>query len=161
MRPRPADPAAALRGRNRRYEELHELRSIRPAPRRWRLVGAIGLTVIGAVCLPAIALASWGWTGTLPSGFNGACPFYNTKGSCSPSSSWSQNNVSDQGGDTAHAGFETSSAIRGIYLAEYASATLYESSYFTSGASVRGEMTWCIDPSYCSLGYSGVWFQVS
>lgn len=110
---------------------------------------------------PAIASASWGWTGVLPSGHNGACPFYNGDSSCSPSSSWSQNNVADQGGDTVHAGFENSSAIRGIYLPEYDSDILYESSYFSSGASVQGEMSWCVSPSYCSLGYSSVWFQVS
>jgi hypothetical protein len=140
---------------------VREPRSSRLAPRRWRLACAIAASAFITVCMPAAALASWGWTGVLPSGFNGACPFYNSQGSCSPSSSWSQNNVSNQGGDTVHAGYENSSAIRGIYLAQYGSAILYESSYFTSGASVQGEMTWCTNPSYCSLGYTGVWFQVS
>lgn len=133
----------------------------RRSGRSRRLLHAISVAIVVAASVPAVASASWGWQGVLPSGANGACPFYSPQGTCSPSAAWYQNNVADQGGDTVHAGFENGSAIRGIYLGQYNSTTLYESNYFSAGASVRGEMTWCVSSSYCSLGYSGVWFQVS
>ena len=94
---------------------------------------------------------------------NGACPLYTTESACSPySTGWFQNNVSNSGPDDVHGGFENSSAIRGGYLSSGQASIFYEVNYFSSGANVKGEVTWCPGTGHtCNYGASSIWFQVS
>lgn len=128
-------------------------------------LGILMIVAALAAALPGVALASWSWQGTLsPVNGNGACNFsaYRNESSCSPSSTaWVQINATNRAGDTAHAGFENSSAIRGKYLNAGDAKILYEIDYFPATASVQGEMTWCAGAGGCIYGYTSVWFQVS
>lgn len=129
---------------------------------RSRLGCAVALSCFALLALPAIASASWGWTGYLPSG-NGSCWFYTNSSSCSTTANWFENQISVTAQplsppyyQAALGGFETPSAVRGEYLNPGSSDTLYHSAWFTD-TNVAGQMS-CV-PSGCS--WTRVWFQVS
>jgi hypothetical protein len=141
-------------------------RSRRLRAHHW-LVAVVGALTL-ALGLPAAAQAgSWGWEGFVGMGLgNGACWLYSGQSSCSPSSSlWYQINAANQivnnyRGGTMHAGFETTSVIRGSYLNAGDAKTVYCWDVSLCQSTVKGEATWC---SWCfgnSPGSSYAWFRV-
>jgi hypothetical protein len=123
-----------------------------------------------ALCLGVLALAvpaassagTWGWTGFVPGGENGACYFYSNEGVCSPLENFSYMDFSFEPyneNDVVLAGYETSSAVRGKYEVNGSgSDVLYQSDYFASGPTKAG-VTFCAGYPSCPFGSSDIWFN--
>jgi hypothetical protein len=110
------------------------------------LAAVLACSALLSLTAAASAMTS-GWQGRVGIGLgNGQCPFYSGQSACSPYAAWYRINAAHKGGHcsgTVLAGFENSSAIRGVYLDPFESQVVYEANLFASGANVKGTVTFC------------------